>query len=71
MRDFRVLAMSSVYGAAISAIIVGILLFTTTPDKTLWGILAAECFMAFYLTRLVRQRLSSTSTSANHKAAAV
>ncbi len=57
LKDFRVLAMSSVYGAAISAIVVSVLLYYTAPEFTLLGIMAAEAFMAVYLLSIVFNRL--------------
>lgn len=60
LKDFRVLAMSSVYGAVISAIVVSVLLYFTAPEYTLLGIMAAEAFMAVYLLSIVFSRLKST-----------
>lgn len=57
MRNFKVLAISSVFGAAISFVFVAILLYFFEPVHTLFGIMAAECFMAIYLMRLVYQQL--------------
>lgn len=57
MRDFRVLAMSSVYGAVISGVLVALTLYFFKPETTLFGILAAECFMAVYLTRVMLNHL--------------
>lgn len=59
MRDFRVLAMASIYGAAISGILVSITLYLYQPETTLLGILAAEVFMAFYLTYTLYSRLKA------------
>ena len=60
LKDFRVLAMSSVYGALISAVMVSVLLYFTAPEHTLLGIMAAEAFMAVYLLSIVFQRLKAT-----------
>jgi len=60
LKDFRVLAMSSVYGAIISAFVVSVLLYFTAPEYTLLGIMAAEAFMAVYLLSIVFRRLNST-----------
>jgi len=60
LKDFRVLAMSSVYGAFISAVVVSVLLYFTAPEYTLLGIMAAEAFMAVYLLSIVFSRLKST-----------
>ena len=57
MRDFRVLAMASIYGAIISGMLVGIILYLYNPETTLLGILAAELFMALYLTFTLYSRL--------------
>lgn len=51
LRDFRRLAMASLWGALVSGTAVGTLLFLTAPAYTLLGVLAAEAFMAVYLTR--------------------
>jgi len=59
MRDFRVLAMASIYGAMLSGITVWFTLYWFKPETTLFGILAAECFMALYLTRVMYQRLQA------------
>ena len=61
LKDFRVLAMSSVYGAVISAVMVSVLLYFTAPELTLLGIMAAEAFMAVYLLNIVFSRLKTTS----------
>ena len=57
MKDFRVLAMASVYGAIISGVLVSLLLFFYNPASTLLGIIAAECFMAFYIIRIMLHHL--------------
>ena len=57
LRDFRLLAMGSIYGAVISGVLVSVLLLGFNPEITLFGILAAECFMAVYLTRIILDRL--------------
>lgn len=59
MRDFKVLAMGSIYGAGISGLLVCLLLYLQKPEHTLFGILAAELFMAIYLTRLLLGRLKA------------
>jgi O-antigen/teichoic acid export membrane protein len=59
MRDFRVLAMASMYGAVLSGTTVWLTLYWFKPETTLFGILAAECFMAIYLTRVMHQRLKA------------
>ena len=57
MRDFRVLASASIYGALISGFLVTLLLYTIDPASTLLGILAAEFFMALFLTRVMLNHL--------------
>ncbi len=57
MKDFRVLAMASVYGAIISGVLVSLLLYFYNPASTLLGIIAAECFMAVYLIRIMLNHL--------------
>jgi len=57
MRDFRVLANASIYGAVISGILVTLLLYFVSPASTLLGILAAEFFMAIFLTRVMLNHL--------------
>ena len=57
MKDFRVLAMASVFGAIISGVLVAFLLFNSGPVSTLYGILLAEFFMAVYLIRVMLARL--------------
>jgi O-antigen/teichoic acid export membrane protein len=61
MRDFRVLAMASIYGAVLSGVLVSILIYLFKPEVTLLGILAAEAFMAIYLTRTLYTRLIEAS----------
>lgn len=58
MRDFRVLAMASIYGAVISGVLVSITLYLFEPETTLLGILSAEIFMALFLTRTLYTRLN-------------
>lgn len=59
MRDFRVLAMASIYGAIISGVLVSVTLYFYQPETTLLGILAAEVFMSFYLTYTLYSRLKA------------
>lgn len=61
MRDFRILAMASVYGAILSGVLVSLTLYFFSPESTLLGILAAEAFMAVYLTRILYTRLQAPS----------
>jgi len=57
MRDFRILANASIYGALISGVLVTLLLYFVDPASTLLGILAAELFMALFLTRVMLNHL--------------
>jgi len=61
LKDFQVLAMSSVYGALISAVLVSMLLAIAAPEYTLLGIMAAEAFMAAYLLSVVFNRLNANA----------
>jgi len=61
MRDFRILAMASIYGAIISGVLVSITLYFFKPETTLFGILAAETFMALYLTHILYSRLDASA----------
>lgn len=64
MRDFKVLAMASIYGAVLSGVMVSLTLYFYQPETTLFGILAAEAFMALYLTRTLYTRLHATPVAA-------
>jgi len=64
MRDFKVLAMASIYGAVLSGVMVSLTLYYYQPETTLFGILAAEAFMALYLTRTLYTRLHASPTPA-------
>ncbi len=64
MRDFKVLAMASIYGAVLSGVMVSLTLYFYKPETTLFGILAAEAFMALYLTRTLYTRLHATPVAA-------
>lgn len=59
MRQFRALAIASVFAALISGLGVTALLLTSGPSSTVFGVLAAEGFMAIYLIRLLLRRLAS------------
>jgi len=50
LADFKVLAYASIFGALISTTLVISLLYSLGPASTLYGALAAEVFMAIYLT---------------------
>lgn len=71
MRDFRVLAVASIYGAIISGVLVSILLYLYKPEMTLFGILIAEIFMSMYLTytlysRLAISQANTVASSSDH-----
>jgi len=53
LKRFHTLAMATVYGAIISAVSVGILLYFVAPAYTLIGIMLAEGFVAVYLILLI------------------
>ncbi len=57
LREFRRLAVASLWGALLSAVAVGLLLWRYAPEHTLYGTLAAEAFMAVYLTRTLLRSL--------------
>ena len=57
LRDFRVLALASVYGAIISAVTVSAILFMFAPEYTLVGILLAELFVASFLIIVISGKL--------------
>jgi len=57
MRDFRVLAFASFYGAIISLLTVTTAVLLYKPETTLYGILLAEMFTAFFLIRVMLQKL--------------
>lgn len=61
MRDFRILAMASIVGALLSGVLVSITLYLYKPETTLFGILAAEMFMSFFLTYTLYKRLKVAS----------
>ena len=56
-KDFKVLAMASVYAAVISGVSVMVLLYFLAPAWTLVGILIAEMFMLLYLARVIVRKL--------------
>ena len=60
MRDFKVLAIASIYGAVLSGVMVSVFLYYFRPESTLLGILSAEVFMAIYLTYTLYSRLKTS-----------
>jgi len=59
LREFRRLALASVAGAVLSGVAVVALLATFGAVQTLYGVMAAELFMAVWLMRLLLQRLDA------------
>lgn len=57
LRDFRLLAMASIFGAMLSAFLVFVLLWLFGAPQTLYGVLVAEIFMAIWLMRQLNMRL--------------
>jgi O-antigen/teichoic acid export membrane protein len=55
-RDFRPLAMATVYGGFISLAIAVVLFFAVTPAASLAGVLLGELFTLAYLVRLTARR---------------
>ncbi len=58
LKDFRILAMGSIYASVIAGLSVCILLALHSPPMTLAGILAAELFMAIFLLRVLYKKLT-------------
>ena len=65
MRDFKILAIASIYGAILSGVLVSLTLYFFQPETTLVGILAAEAFMALYLTHTLYSRLHANSSTSS------
>lgn len=63
LKDFRLLAMASIYGAILSATLVIVLLWQFGAVHTLLGVLAAEMFMAVWLMRQLSLRLEQQASS--------
>lgn len=61
MRDFKILAIASMFGAVLSGVMVSLILYYFRPENTLLGILTAEIFMAVFLTHTLYSRLRSVS----------
>ncbi len=57
LKQFRSLAMASIYGAVLSAVLVVLLLWQLGAVQTLFGVLVAEAFMAVWLMWLLNARL--------------
>ncbi len=57
MRDFKILAIASIYGALIAAAGVVIALLVAEAEHTLFGVLMAELFTAAFLLRVMRNKL--------------
>ncbi|MBX2825261.1 MAG: hypothetical protein KTR33_11070 [Gammaproteobacteria bacterium] len=61
LRDFKILAWASIYGAIISLVLVLLILKYGTPSDTLFGILCAELFTLVFLSRVLASRLQTAS----------
>ena len=61
LKNFRALAMGSIYASVIAAIAVTALLYFHSPEATLVGILMAELFLAVFMLRVVVQSMRGTS----------
>ncbi len=57
LKNFRALAMGSIYASVIAAIAVLLLLHLYSPATTLFGIFMAELFMAIFLLRVIMKTL--------------
>lgn len=53
LKNFRALAMGSIYASVLAAITVTALLYWHSPEATLIGILLAELFLAVFLLRVI------------------
>lgn len=61
LKDFRALAMGSIYASVIAAVSVLVLLHLYSPATTLVGIFIAELFMAIFLLRVIVKTLRAKS----------
>jgi len=59
LRDFKILAWASIFGAAISVVLVLLILQHSAPSNTLFGILCAELFTLVFLSRVLATKLQS------------
>ena len=57
--EFRTLAVASIWGALVSGVLVAVTLALFEPSTTLFGILAAEVFMALWLARALHASLAA------------
>ena len=62
LTEFRVLAIASIWGALASGVLVALVLWLYSAPVTLFGILAAEIFMALWLTRVLHRALESRAS---------
>ena len=69
--DFRVLAVASIWGALVSGVLVTVALRLYAPEATLLGILAAEIFMALWITRALRRSLAAREAAAERTGVAL
>lgn len=61
LKNFRALAMGSIYASVLAAITVSSLLYFHSPEATLIGILMAELFLAVFMLRVVIQSMRGKS----------
>lgn len=59
LKEFKILAWASIYGAAISVVLVMLILHWSEPTNTLYGILCAELFTMVFLTYVVGKKLKA------------
>ena len=57
LKNFRALAMGSIYASVLAAIAVTALLYFHSPEATLVGILMAELFLAVFMLRVVMKSM--------------
>ena len=57
LKNFKALAMGSIYASVLAAIAVTALLYFRSPEDTLIGIFLAELFMAVFLLRVITRTL--------------
>ena len=57
LKNFKALAMGSIYASVLAAIAVTAMLYFRSPEDTLIGIFLAELFMAVFLLRVITRTL--------------
>ena len=60
LKNFRALAMGSIYASVLAALTVTALLYFHSPEATLIGILMAELFLAVFMLRVVIQSMQGS-----------